>query len=57
VVLPSRNLHGTLEKVDGDVLRVVDEENRRIYNVRFGDIRQARLDFEWQRPGGKTGEK
>ncbi|MGH9364061.1 MAG: ribosome maturation factor RimP [Thermoanaerobaculia bacterium] len=46
-VLPSRNMHGTLEKVDGDVLRVVDEENRRIYNVRFGDIRQARLDFEW----------
>jgi ribosome maturation factor RimP len=46
-VLPSRNMHGTLEKVEGEVLRVVDEENRRIYNVRFGDIRQARLDFEW----------
>jgi ribosome maturation factor RimP len=52
-VLPSRNMHGTLEKVEGDVLRVVDEENRRIYNVRFGDIRQARLDFEWQKAGEK----
>jgi ribosome maturation factor RimP len=43
----SRNLHGTLESVRGDVLRVVDEENRKIYNVRFGDIRLARLEFEW----------
>jgi ribosome maturation factor RimP len=43
----SRNLRGTLESVDGDVLRVVDEENRKTYNVRFGDIRLARLDFEW----------
>lgn len=56
-VLPSRNLHGTLEKVDGEVLRVVDEENRRIYNVRFGDIRQARLDFEWPKAERKSGEK
>lgn len=52
-VLPSRNLHGTLEKVDGQMLRVVDEENRRIYNVRFGDIRQARLDFQWPKAEGK----
>ena len=36
-----------LESVEGDRLRVVDEENRRIYNVRFGDIRAARLDFQW----------
>jgi ribosome maturation factor RimP len=43
----SRNLRGILESVDGDVLRVVDEENRKTYNVRFGDIRLARLDFEW----------
>jgi ribosome maturation factor RimP len=43
----SRNLHGTLESVQGDVLRVVDEENRKTYNVRFGDIRLARLEFEW----------
>jgi ribosome maturation factor RimP len=43
----SRNLRGTLESVEGDVLRVVDGENRKTYNVRFGDIRQARLEFEW----------
>ncbi|HEV8610471.1 MAG TPA: ribosome maturation factor RimP [Thermoanaerobaculia bacterium] len=43
----SRNLRGTLESVEGDVLRVVDEENRKTYNVRFGDIRLARLEFEW----------
>jgi ribosome maturation factor RimP len=43
----SRNLRGTLERIDGDVLRVVDEENRKTYNVRFGDIRLARLEFEW----------
>ena len=44
---PARNFAGTLERVEGDRLRVVDEENRRIYNVRFGDIRSARLDFRW----------
>jgi len=43
----SRNLRGTLDSVQGDVLRVVDEENRKTYNVRFGDIRLARLEFEW----------
>jgi ribosome maturation factor RimP len=43
----SRNLRGTLESVDGDVLCVVDGENRKTYNVRFGDIRLARLEFEW----------
>lgn len=44
---PARNFSGTLESVESDRLRVVDEENRRIYNVRFGDIRVARLDFQW----------
>jgi len=48
----SRNLRGTLESVDGDVLRLVDGENRKTYNVRFGDIRQARLEFEW--PGRRA---
>ena len=43
----ARNFSGTLESVEGDRLRVVDEENRRIYNVRFGDIRVARLEFQW----------
>ena len=46
-LLPSRNFQGTLAKVEGDVLTVVDEENRKTYNVRFCDIRQARLDFDW----------
>lgn len=44
---PARNFAGVLERVEGDRLSVVDEENRRIYNVRFGDIRSARLDFRW----------
>lgn len=43
----SRNLRGRLESVDGEMLRVVDDENRKTYNVRFGDIRLARLEFEW----------
>jgi ribosome maturation factor RimP len=50
----SRNLKGTLERVDGDVLRVVDEENRKTYNVRFGDIRLARLEFEWPERRGES---
>ena len=45
--LPSRNLRGVLSAVDGDVLTVVDDENRKTYNVRFADIRLARLDVEW----------
>ena len=48
-ISPARNFGGLLEKVAGDVLTVVDEAERRIYNVRFGDIRLARLDFEWPR--------
>jgi len=44
---PARNFAGILERIEEDRLRVVDEENRRIYNVRFGDIRSARLDFHW----------
>ncbi len=48
---PARNFGGLLERVAGDVLTVVDEAERRIYNVRFGDIRLARLDFEWPERG------
>ena len=48
---PARNFGGLLERVEGDVLTVVDEAERRIYNVRFGDIRLARLDFEWPERG------
>jgi ribosome maturation factor RimP len=45
--LPSRRFAGILRSVEADLLTVVDEENRKIYNVRFGDIRVARLDFRW----------
>lgn len=51
VLPPARNFGGLLERVEGDVLTVVDEAERRIYNVRFGDIRLARLDFEWPERG------
>ena len=47
VISPARNFRGRLERVEGDRLRIVDEAERKIYNVRFGDIRLARLDFEW----------
>jgi ribosome maturation factor RimP len=50
-ISPARNFGGRLERVNGDVLTVVDEAERRIYNVRFGDIRLARLDFEWPERG------
>lgn len=43
----SKNLRGTLESVEGDLLRVFDGENRKTYNVRFRDIRLARLEYEW----------
>jgi len=50
---PSRRFAGTLDSVDGDVLRIVDEENRKIYNVRFADIQAARLDFQWPVKGNR----
>ena len=50
-ITPARNFGGVLESVDGDLLTVVDESERKIYNVRFGDIRLARLDFEWPERG------
>lgn len=43
--LPARNMRGTLHSVEGDTLTIVDEENRKTYNVRFADIQTARLDF------------
>ena len=48
-ISPARNFAGVLSRVEGDRLTVVDEAERKIYNVRFGDIRLARLDFEWPR--------
>lgn len=44
---PARNFGGRLDSVEDDLLRVVDEAEGRIYNVRFGEIRSARLDFRW----------
>jgi len=51
-ISPARNFAGRLERIEGDELTVVDEAERKIYNVRFGDIRLARLDFEWPRREG-----
>ena len=50
-ITPARNFGGVLERVDGELLTIVDESERKIYNVRFGDIRLARLDFEWPERG------
>ncbi len=47
----AKNLAGVLEAVSGDVLTIVDEENRKIYNVCFGNIALARLDFQWPERG------
>jgi ribosome maturation factor RimP len=51
---PARNFRGVLRSVDGEVLTVVDEENHKIYNVRFAEIRLARLDFEWPERGRRA---
>lgn len=53
VLPPARNFAGVLTRVDDDALTVVDEAEGRIYNVRFAEIRLARLDFEW--PGRGLG--
>jgi ribosome maturation factor RimP len=47
VLPPARNFGGVLTRVDDDAVTVVDEAEGRIYNVRFAEIRLARLDFEW----------
>ena len=36
-------LKGTLEKVDGDAVTVLDEDQGRRYTVRFDDVKLARL--------------
>jgi ribosome maturation factor RimP len=51
---PARNFAGTLASVEADALRVVDEAEARIYNVRFAEIRTVRLDFEWPERGERV---
>lgn len=36
-------LKGTLESVDADALTILDEDAGRLYTVRFGDVKLARL--------------
>ena len=43
----SRNFAGRLEGVDSGSLRVVDEQAGKTYNVRFDEVRVARLEVEW----------
>jgi ribosome maturation factor RimP len=50
---PARNFRGMLSRVEGDRLIVVDDQNRRTYNVRFGDIRVARLEYSWPERGAE----
>jgi len=49
----SRNFRGTLESVDGDRLRIVDEDSRKTYNLSFGEVQVARLEPEWPAAPGK----
>ncbi len=37
------NVKGILEGVDGDLVAILDEDQRHRYTVRFGDVKQARL--------------
>lgn len=49
----SRNFRGKLESVDGDRLRIVDEDSRKTYNLSFGEVQVARLEPEWPAAPGK----
>ncbi|HET7452440.1 MAG TPA: ribosome maturation factor RimP [Thermoanaerobaculia bacterium] len=49
----ARNFRGTLESVDGERLRIVDEDSRKTYNLSFGEIKVARLAPEWPAATGK----
>ncbi len=39
----AKRMKGTLETVEGDVLIVMDEDRKRRYTVRFGDVKVVRL--------------
>jgi ribosome maturation factor RimP len=49
----SRNFRGILDSVEGDRLRIVDEDSRKTYNLRFGEVKVARLEPEWPAATGK----
>ena len=49
----SRNFRGTLESVDGDRLRIVDEDSRKTYNLSLGEVKVARLQPQWRAATGK----
>ena len=54
----SANLKGLLEAVDGEQVTILDEDQRRRYTVRFGDVKVARLvpDYENDGTGGASGK-
>jgi ribosome maturation factor RimP len=47
----SANLKGILEGVDGESVTVLDEDQRRRYTVRFGDVKSARLVPDYEQDG------
>ncbi len=54
----SANLKGLLETADGEQVTILDEDQRRRYTVRFGDVKVARLvpDYENDGTGGVSGK-
>jgi ribosome maturation factor RimP len=51
------NLKGTLVSVEGDVVTVLDEDQRRRYTVRFGDVKVARLVPDYGKDGERAPER
>jgi ribosome maturation factor RimP len=49
----SRNFRGILDSVEGNRLRIVDEDSRKTYNLSFGEVKVARLEPEWPAATGK----
>ena len=47
----SANLKGILEGVDGEQVTILDEDQRRRYTVRFGDVKVARLVPDYDQGG------
>jgi ribosome maturation factor RimP len=47
----SANLKGLLEAVDGDRVTILDEDQKRRYTVRFGDVKTAWLVPDYEETG------